>query len=164
MVTRGPSQVRVSGPLAPHVDGFRATLDARRFSPSSQLCYLNSLSDGDDGILAGLTVDAVRSFVIAESGRRGTGSLKNQVTAVRSLLRFLHLRGRIPDPVDGAAPAAAGWHRPPLTRHIRPGDVAAILASCDRDTHAGRRDYAILMLLSRLGLRAGEAAAARVGD
>jgi integrase len=96
--------------------------------------------------------------------RRGTGSLKNQVTAVRSLLRFLHQRGRIPGPLDGAAPAAAGWHRPPLTRKIRPGDVAAILASCDRDTHAGRRDYAILILLARLGPRAGEAAAARVGD
>ena len=268
MVTRGPSHVRVSGPLAPYADGFRAALDAWRFSPWSQMFYLhlladvsrwldrhglgpsgltdanvsafrqdrrsrgrarfrgtqglvllvsflrdagavppptaaepgdetavlvaefagylagerglrpqtivlysgtarrflNSLPDGGDGILAGLTADAVRSFVIAESGRRGTGSLKNQVTAVRSLLRFLHLRGRVPDPVDGAAPAAAGWHRPPLTRQIRPGDVAAILASCDRDTHAGRRDYAILMLLSRLGLRAGEAAAARTGD
>ena len=102
--------------------------------------------------------------MIAESRCRGTGSLKNLVTAVRSLLRFLHLRGRIPAPMDGAAPAAAGWHRPPLTRRIRPGDVAAILASCDRGTHAGRRDYAILMLLARLGLRAGEAAAARVGD
>ncbi len=267
MVARGPSQVRVPGPLAQHADGFRAALDARGFSPWSQMFYLHlvadvsrwldrhgldasgltdasasafrqdrrsrgrarfrgtqglgllvsflrdagaapppaaavldqagvlvaefagylagerglrpqtvilysaaarrfldSLPEGGDGILAGLTADAVRSFVIAESGRRGTGSLKNQVTAVRSLLRFLHLRGRIPDPMDGAAPAAAGWHRPPLTRKIRPGDVAAILASCDRDTHAGRRDYAILMLLARLGLRAGEAAAVRAGD
>jgi integrase/recombinase XerD len=126
--------------------------------------FLDSLPPGGDGILAGLTADAVRSFVIAESGRRGTGSLKNQVTAVRSLLRFLHLKGRIPGPMDGAAPAAAGWHRPPLTRRIRPEDVAAILASCDRGTHAGRRDYAILMLLARLGLRAGEAAAVRAGD
>ena len=125
---------------------------------------LDSLPEGGGGVLAGLTADAVRSFVIAESGLRGTGSLKNQVTAVRSLLRFLHLKGRIPGPMDGAAPAAAGWHRPPLTRRIRPGDVAAILASCDRSTHAGRRDYAILMLLARLGLRAGEAAAARIGD
>jgi integrase/recombinase XerD len=126
--------------------------------------FLDSLPACDGDVLAGLTAGAVRSFVIAESGRRGTGSLKNQVTAVRSLLRFLHLRGRIADPLDGAAPAAAGWHRPPLTRRIRPGDVAAILASCDRRTHCGRRDYAILMLLARLGLRAGEAAAARVGD
>ncbi|MDL4813087.1 tyrosine-type recombinase/integrase [Actinomadura opuntiae] len=126
--------------------------------------FLDSLPTGDDGLLTALTADAVRSFVIAESRRCGTGSLKNKVTAIRSLLRFLHLRGRIPDPMDGAAPAAAGWHRPPLTRRIRPGDVAAILASCDRSAHAGCRDYAILMLLSRLGLRAGEAAAARVGD
>jgi integrase len=42
--------------------------------------------------------------------------------------------------------------------------VDAILASCDRDTHAGRRDHAILLLLARLGLRAGEAAAARACD
>jgi integrase/recombinase XerD len=271
VVARGPDQVRVRGPLAHHADGFRAALDARGFSPWSQMFYLHLLADisrwldqhgldasglteenasafrqdrrsrgrarfrgtqglavlvsylrdagaaprpapppaaavldqtgvlvaefagylagerglrpqtialysgaarrfldslpeDGDGILAGLTAGAVRSFVIAESRRRGTGSLKNQVTAVRSLLRFLHLRERIPDPMDGAAPAAAGWHRPPLTRKIRPADVAAILASCDRDTHAGRRDYAILMLLARLGLRAGEAAAARAGD
>lgn len=126
--------------------------------------FLETLPAGDDGILAGLTADAVRAFVIAESGRRGTGSLKNQVTAVRSLLRFLHLRGLIPSPLDGAAPASAGWRRPPLTRKIRPGDVAAILASCDRATHAGRRDYAIVVLLARLGLRAGEVAAIRAGD
>jgi integrase/recombinase XerD len=125
--------------------------------------FLDSLPGGG-GVLAGLTADAVRSFVIAESGLRGTGSLKNQVTAVRSLLRFLHLTGRIPGPMDGAAPAAAGWHRPPLTRRIRQGHVAAIIASCDRGTHCGRRDYAILLLLARLGLRAGEAAAARAAD
>ncbi len=264
MSTRGPSQVRVTGPLAPYADRFRALLDGQGFSPWSQMFYLHLIADvsrwldtqgldasglteanaaafrqdrrsrglarfrgtqglalllsflreagaapppaaagpGDEtgvlvaefagylagerglrpqtialysgsvrrfldslpscgeGVLAGLTADAVRSFVIAESRRRGTGSLKNDVTAVRSLLRFLHLRGLIPDPLDGAAPAAAGWHRPPLTRKIRPEDVNAILASCDRDTHAGHRDYAILMLLARLGLRAGEAAAA----
>jgi integrase len=125
--------------------------------------FLDSLPEGD-GIVSGLTAQAVRSFVIAESSRRSIGSLKNQVTAVRSLLRFLHLKDRVPGQMDGAVPAAAGWHRPPLTRRIRPGDVAAILASCDRDTRAGRRDYAILLLLARLGLRAGEAAAARTGD
>ena len=128
--------------------------------------FLASLPGGPAGgdVLAGMTAAAVQAFVIAESGRRGTGSLKNAVTAVRALLRFLHLRGRIPGRLDGAVPAAAGWHRPPLTRRLRPGDVAAVLASCDRDTHAGRRDYAILVLLARLGLRAGEAAAIRVGD
>jgi integrase/recombinase XerD len=270
VVARDPSQVRVAGPLAPHADAFRAALDARGFSPWSQMFYLHLLADvsrwlgrqgldasgltdasasafmqdrrsrgrarfrslqglapllsflrdagaapppavtgpGDEagiltaefagflagerglrpqtvarysrsarrfldslpgggsgeGILAGLSADAVRSFVLAESGRRGNRSLNNDVTAVRSLLRFLHLRGRIPDPMDGAVPWAAAWHRPPMVRRIRPDDVAAILASCDRSTHAGRRDHAILMLLARLGLRAGEASAARVCD
>lgn len=127
--------------------------------------FLGSLPEGGgEGILARVTADAVRAFFLAESGRRGSGSLHNDVTAVRSLLRFLHLRGIVPDSVDGAVPAAADWHRPPLTRKIRPDGVAAILASCDRDTHAGRRDYALLMLLARLGLRAGKAAAIRTGD
>lgn len=126
--------------------------------------FLGSLPAGGDGVLAGLTADAVRRFVIAESARIGTGALKNEVTAIRALLRFLHLWGLIPERLDGAAPAAAGWHRPALTRKIRPGDVAAILASCDRSTRAGRRDYAIVVLLSRLGLRAREAASIRSGD
>jgi len=127
--------------------------------------FLASLPAGqDDGVLAGLTAAGVQAFVIAESGRRGTGSLKNAVTAVRALLRFAYRQGRIPSPLDGAVPAAAGWHRPPLTRPLRPEDVAAVLASCDRGTHAGRRDYAVLLLLSRLGLRAGEVAAIRAGD
>jgi integrase len=154
--------------------GFAVYLTSERgLSAQTAACYsafarrfLASLPGGqaDGDVLAGLSAADVQAFVIAESGRRGTGSLKNAVTAVRSLLRFLHLRGRIPAPLDGAVPAAAGWHRPPLTRPLRPDDVAAVLASCDRGTHAGRRDYAILMLLSRLGLRAGEAAAIRAGD
>ena len=45
MVTRGPSQVRVAGPLAPHADGFRAALAARGFSPWSQMFYLHLLAD-----------------------------------------------------------------------------------------------------------------------
>jgi len=169
-------------PLAAAPDGEAGRLAAefagyltgeRGLSAQTAACYsafaqrfLSSLPGGQDhgAVLAGLAAADVQAFVIAESGRRGTGSLKNAVTAVRALLRFLHLRGRIPAPLDGAVPAAAGWHRPPLTRPLRPGDVAAVLASCDCGTHAGRRDYAILMLLARLGLRAGEVAAVRAGD
>ena len=89
--------------------------------------FLETLPEGDDGILAGLTADAVRSFVIAESSRRGTGSLKNQVTAVRSLLRFLHMRGRSPAAGRGRprrcglAPAAADPHDPSGRRCRDPG-------------------------------------------
>lgn len=143
----------------------------RGLRPQTVTCYarfaqrfLESLPAKDDEALTELTAEAVRSFVLGESGQRGTGSLKNAVTAVRSLLGFLHLRGLISSTMDGAVPAAAGWHRPPLTRRLNPADVASVLGSCDRHGHAGRRDYAILILLVRLGLRAGEAAAIRTGD
>ncbi len=114
--------------------------------------------------VAGLTAGDVSSFLLSESGRRGSGSLQNVVTALRALLRFLHVRGHLPVPLAGALPAVAGWSRPPLTRALRPADVARLLDSCDRATAAGRRDYAALMLLARLGLRAGEAAALRTSD
>lgn len=114
--------------------------------------------------VAGLTAGDASSFLLSESSRRGSGSLQNVVTALRALLRFLHVRGHLPVPLAGTLPAIAGWSRPPLTRALRPADVARLLDSCDRATAAGHRDYAVLMLLARLGLRAGEAAALRTGD
>ena len=111
-----------------------------------------------------VTAKVIRSFVIAESRWRSIGSVKNVVTALRALLRFLHLRGDLPAPLEDAVPAVAGWRRglPPAT----PGaaDIAGLLSSCDRRTATGRRDYAILVLLARLGLRVGEVAALTVDD
>lgn len=116
------------------------------------------------GVLAGLTAADVQSFVLGESERRGSGSLQNVVTGLRALLRFLHVRGHMPVLLDGAVPAVASWSRPPLVRALRPADITRLLGSCDRRTAAGRRDYAVLVLLARLGLRAGEVAALQVGD
>ncbi len=72
--------------------------------------------------------------------------------ALRSLLRYLHLEGKTPDLV-AAVPAVAGWRGGQLPRGLEPQQVARMLAACDRGTVAGRRDYAMLMLLARLGLR-----------
>jgi integrase/recombinase XerD len=118
---------------------------------------------GSDG-LAGLRAGDVSSFVLGECGRRSTGSVKNVVTALRALLRFLHLRGHISIPLAQAVPAVAGWSRPPLPRALRSADVALLLDSCDRGTPVGCRDYAVLILAARLGLRAGEVAALSVDD
>jgi site-specific recombinase XerD len=104
-----------------------------------------------EGGVAGLTAGDVSSFLLSESGRRGSGSLQNVVTALRALLRFLHVRGP-PVPLAGAPrpPSRAGavrrWHG-----RCAPADVTRLLDSCDRATAAGRRDYAALMLLARLG-------------
>lgn len=117
-----------------------------------------------DAALPQVTASAIRSFVIAVSARRSTGSVKNTVTALRALLRFLHVRGYLDDPLADAVPAVAGWRHRPLPPIVGAGDVARLLGSCDHRTATGRRDHAILLLLTRLGLRTGEVAALTVDD
>ncbi len=119
---------------------------------------------GREGRLAGMTAAEVSGFVVAECRRRNTGSAKILVTALRSLLRFLVLEGLVPPGLQGAVPSVAGWRGGGLPKALPEGQVAALLASCDRDTATGRRDFAVLVLLSRLGLRACEAAMLELGD
>jgi integrase/recombinase XerD len=90
-------------------------------------------------------------------------SAQRVATALRSLLRFWHLEGLIPRPLDQAVPKVAN-RRAALPRPLQPGQVQALLCSCDRSSAAGLRDYAMLMVLSRMGLRAGEVAGLRLGD
>jgi len=111
-----------------------------------------------------LTAAAVTGFVRRECGRRGVASAKATVTGLRALLRFLYLDGQITVPMAGAVPSAACWQLATLPRAVSPADLARIMDSCDRRSLAGRRDFAILLLLARLGLRAGEVAALELGD
>jgi integrase len=119
---------------------------------------------GDDLDWAGLTGAEVTGFVVAACPGRAVGTAKLIVCALRSLLRWLHLTGQIPAPLADAVPAVAGWRLAGLPKGLTPGQLRALLASCDRRTATGRRDYAVLLLLSRLGLRAGEVAALRLED
>jgi integrase/recombinase XerD len=111
-----------------------------------------------------LTAAEVTQFVVAGCGCRGPGAAKNMVTALRSLLRYLYLSGAVAVRLDGAVPAVAGCRDAGLPKALPAGQVAALLASCDRGRPAGRRDFAVLTLLARLGLRAGEVAALELGD
>jgi len=116
--------------------------------------------------LGRLSAGEVTAFVLREcrSGRRGVASAKSLVTALRSLLRFLHVAGRIPTGLAAAVPSVAGWRMSSLPRALETKQVAALLAGCDRSTVMGRRDFAILTLLARLGLRGHEVAALRLDD
>jgi integrase len=78
------------------------------------------------------------------------------VAALRALFRFLHLRGELARNLAPALPNVAHWTLAELPRSISAEAVQRVLESCDRQTGVGRRDYAILLLLARLGLRAGE--------
>jgi site-specific recombinase XerD len=122
--------------------------------------FLDGRADG----LAGLTAAQVSGFVAAECRRRSTGSAKILVTALRSVLRFLVLEGLVPAGLPAAVPAVAGWRGAGLPKALPAGQVAALLAACDRDTATGLRDLAVLTLLARLGLRACEAAALELDD
>jgi len=108
----------------------------------------------------------VSAFVLAHcrSGRRSTAAAKTLTSGLRSLLVFLHVAGWVPAPLSGAVPSVAGWRLSSLPRALGPKYVARLLASCDRATAIGRRDRAILLLLSRLGLRACEVATLRLDN
>ena len=108
----------------------------------------------------------VTAFVVAHCGerRRGVAWSRTLTSGLRSLLRYLHLSGRVPVGLVAAVPSVAGWRLASLPRALEPEQVQRLLLSCDRSTVLGSRDFAILMLLSRLGLRAGEVAALRLDD
>jgi site-specific recombinase XerD len=114
--------------------------------------------------LAGLTAADVTAFIAENcpSMRRGTAKLT--VSALRSLLGYLHVAGDIPGPLAWAVPAVATWRLASLPAPLEPGQVAAMLAGCGTGTAAGRRDLAMLTLLARLGMRAGEVAALSLDD
>lgn len=114
--------------------------------------------------LSGLVAADVTDFVLAACPGRAVGSAKLIVCALRSFLNWLHLTGTTPVCWASAAPAVAGWRLSGLPKGLEPGQLRRLLASCDRRTRTGRRDYAILLLLSRLGLRAGEVASLGLDD
>ena len=114
--------------------------------------------------LAGITAADVTGFVLASCPGRAVGSAKLIVCALRSLLRWLHLTGQLQSSMASAVPSVAGWRLSALPKGLEPGELRRLLASCDRRTPTGRRDYAVMLLLSRLGLRAGEVARLGLDD
>ncbi|WP_406191206.1 site-specific integrase [Streptomyces sp. NBC_01017] len=114
--------------------------------------------------LAGLTAEHVTRFVLEGAACRSTADAKKMVTGLRSLLRFLFVTGRISRPLAGAVPTVANRRLATLPGRLTADEVNTLLSGCDRSTPAGRRDFAVLTVLSRLGLRACEAAAIEIND
>lgn len=114
--------------------------------------------DGLELDLDHLSAADVKAFVVARCPRQSRSPAKLTVTALRSLLGFLHVEGMIGRPLVAAVPSVAGWRLVGLPKGLEPQEVRKLLASCDRRTRTGRRDFAILTMLVRLGLRSGEVA------
>jgi integrase/recombinase XerD len=106
----------------------------------------------------------VTRFVTDVCSVPGRTPSSNLLAALRSFLRFAQLEGWTNLPLAQAVPSIAGWSGGSLPRRLEPDEVRRLLASCERHNPDGRRDYAILVLLVRLGLRAGEVARMQLGD
>jgi len=139
-----------AGTARDYLDAVRPFLDGR--AASGGLC------------LERLTAADVTAFVVGRCPGQARGSAKLTVTALRSLLGFLHVDGITARPLVGAVPSVASWRLTGLPRALEADQVQRLLSSCDRGTPGGRRDFAILTVLVRFGLRAGEAAGLRLDD
>ncbi len=111
-----------------------------------------------------IKADDITSFILCYSRTYSIGSTKLMVTALRSLFRFLHLRGSVEKDLAGAVPAVAGWRQSGLPKFISSHELKRLLKSCDQRTHVGRRDFAVVLLLARLGLRRCEVVALELDD
>ncbi|MPY85494.1 MAG: integrase, partial [Actinophytocola sp.] len=105
-----------------------------------------------------LTGGDIVAFLLAEAQRLSVGSVQGRVAELRSLLKFLYLQGLTPRSLATVVPPVAGWRDTGVPKAIRTEDAHRLLASCDRGDPIGIRDYAILMLVTRLGLRSAEVA------
>src|SRR6478735_6153671 len=142
--------------------GYRSFRSAKALGPLvSYLCGLGVLPAAAPA--SPQTAGQVRSFLLGESHRLAPKTLQRLATALRVLLRYWQVQGLTATGLVDAVPKVA--HRNPgLPRGLQPGQVEAMLASCDRTGPAGLRDHAMLILLARVGLRAGEVAALGLDD
>jgi site-specific recombinase XerD len=116
------------------------------------------------GALENLTGADIVDFLLAEGRRLSVASVKSRVAELRSLLKFLHLQGLTPRPLASVVPPVAGWRDTGVPKAIAFENVQRLLDSCDRSDPIGIRDYAIVVLVARLGLRSAEVARLRLED
>ena len=165
-VVPGASEVEPDGPVDRLLAQYRRYLVVERGLGSATASgYLAAVRPfvvsrvTPDGLaLEGLTVSDVTAFVVTHCPNQPRGSAKLTVTSLRSLLGFLHVEGIVARSLAGGVPRIAAWRLAPLPRGLTHADVERLLAACDRSRPTGRRDFAVITLLVRLGLRAGEVA------
>lgn len=120
--------------------------------------------DGGTGQPDSLTASDVREFLLARARSMVPKRAQYLATTLRSFLRFLFLRGETPMDLSLTVPTVRQWRLSNVPRHLPAEDVQRLLQACDLASPTGRRDYAILLLLARLGLRASEVIALDLDD
>lgn len=165
----GPSAGSTSTPpIPPLITGFCQWMRQQRGTCTATLAnyevHLRELLTrlGDEP--GSWTARSLRQFVLEGSRASGWAAAKKRTTALRMFLRFLISEGRCATGLEGAIPVLAHWRLSSLPRYLSEGDVERVIASCDIESPVGKRDRAILLLLARLGLRAGDIVQMRLHD
>jgi integrase/recombinase XerD len=172
-VIKTPAAMVASGPLEGLLADYGRYLRVERrlaehtvrdaYLPAARLFVAGR--EGLDGLgLERLSAGDVSMFLVVECPKRSVTGARDLASALRSFLRYLHLAGLIEAPLVWAIPSVADLRDRTLPRGLEPTVVRKLLASCDRRRTIGRRDYAIVLLMSRLGLRRGEVAAIGLDD
>ena len=106
----------------------------------------------------------IRSYFMARASTCGSGTVEKLTTSLRAFLRYLAIEGRCQAGLDSVVPAYAHWRLADMPRYLTAEQVNRLIAACDGEATARRRDRAIVLLLARLGLRAGDVAQLRLVD
>lgn len=145
--------------------------EARALAETTINAYVPFIRDflkgrfGDNSLtLTRLEASDVVAFVQRKAACLQLRRAKLMTTALRSFLQYTRFCGDVTLDLAAAVPVVANWSMPSIPRAIAPDQVRQLLASIDRRTAIGRRDYAILLLLARLGLRSGEVAFLELDD
>jgi site-specific recombinase XerD len=141
----------------------RYFLEERGAAPASYIAFQQILHQFlsecfPDGTIdcARLTPKDVIGFVRRHAYRHSSGRAKLLITALRVFLRYLCQRGSITSDLAASVPRVAMWPGSTIPKFLSPDQVRQVLAQCDLNSAIGKRNYAILLLLSRLGFRADE--------
>jgi integrase/recombinase XerD len=126
--------------------------------------FLASQQPQTRAFLRSLDALAIRDFLLGQTRNRSAEYVRLLATALRSFLRFLFLSGQIPRDLSPSVPRVCKYRQSVPPAFLSPEEVTRVLTATNRSTPRGRRDYVILLLLARLGLRAGEVVMLELGD
>ena len=154
------------------VDAFRQYLSQERGLSVSTQCnytrfahqFLRERFGRGSLELSALSATDVTGFIRRHAHERSARSAQHIVGSLRAFLRYLRYRGEITTDLAACVPTVANWSLSTLPKFLQPGQVQQVLDHCDRHSALGLRNYAILVLLARLGLRACEVVAMTLDD
>ena len=115
-------------------------------------------------LLKAVKASDISNFVLRHTCGMDVRRAQLMTTAFRSFFRFLFQKGELQADLAASVPTVANWRLSSVPKYLTPQEVEGVLKACDRRTAVGRRDYAILLLLARLGLRAGEVVGLQLED